>query len=489
MRQHRAPYDKKTFIQSCIGILLLTAAMKATGGAAFALMIPIAMFSLGAGKSPEQLIFILLLSISSILGNGYLMPKNMIYGLAQRGLFVGLGFVLMTQVAGRKASPTLTPLMGIMPYVAYMALVSVMGWCPMISYLKLFLFTTIFMAYYAIAIRSSRNELDLRKLRSMILAVASFFILGSFVAQRFGWAYVSFEELQGVPLDGTISLYKGLAANSNALGCILMLFSLTLFVDMLFSVQRVDYLYLANILCALYLVAKSGSRTAMGTLLLSAGFAFYCFLKTRTIKNVWKGRVMNWTLMAIIFGGSILLASSAGREKVMRFIVKNQNQNDVVVVNSENVLSSRQGKIDEGFANWRKSPLFGNGFQVSDDMKGFKTNGLASILSAPVEKCVWFAAVLEEGGVIGFGLFCLFLLTAFTKLIQRKAYIGATMLFSILCSNLGEFTFFSLSGAGGMQWGMVFVGLILDNQRLKDQRTLAIVRQNMAMEAQPPWAR
>jgi len=42
-------------------------------------------------------------------------------------------------------------------------------------------------------------------------------------------------------------------------------------------------------------------------------------------------------------------------------------------------------------------------------------------------------------------------------------------LFSLFSANFGEFTFFSLSGAGGMQWGMVFVGLILDGQRMKDE--------------------
>jgi len=464
MRREK-PYDVKSFRNALVGILLLTALMKATGGAGFAIMIPIAFFTLARNK-PEQLVFVLLLSIASILTNGYVMPKDMTYGICERALFVGLGFALMTQVAGHKQSPILTPLMGLMPYVAYMALVSIMGWCPIISYLKLFLFVSIFMGYYAIAMRSSKRELDVRKLRGMILAVSSFFILGSIVAARFPWAYVSYEELLETPTDGT-SLFRGMTANSNALGCVLTVFSLILFADMLFAIQRPVPLYIVNILCAFYFIIQSGSRTAMGSFILAVCFALYCFLKSRTVKTAWKGRIVRWGLCLVALGGALILISSTRRESVMRFIVKNQDKDSAVVVTKENVLNSRQGKLDEGMANWRESPLFGNGFQVSRDMEGFKVQSIKSILTAPVEKSVWVTAVLEEGGVIGMGLFCLFLLNVFPKLIQRKAYIGATLLFSLICGNLGEFTFFSLSGAGGLQWGMVFIGLILDGQRLK----------------------
>lgn len=467
MFRREKPYDVKTFWMSMAGILLLAAAMKATGGAAFALMIPISFFVLSRNK-PEQLVFVLLLSIATILTNGAVMPKDMIYGLSERGLFVGLGFLLMTQTAGHKHPIFLKPLLGLLPYIGYMALVSVLGWSPIISYLKLFLFTSIFMGYYAIAMRSSSRDMDIRKLRGMILAVASFFIIGSIFVSRFGWAYMSYQELLEAPVGGK-NLFKGMSNHSNAFGCILSVFSLVLIGDMLFSIQRPDPLYIVNICLAVFYIARTGSRTSMGTFILGLCFALHCFMKTRTVKNVWRGRVMRWVLLLVALGGAYVLASSAGREKVMRFVVKNRNEDAEVVVSTENVMSSRQGKIDEGIENWRESPLFGNGFQVSKSMQDFKVSSAKSVLSAPVEKSVWFSAVLEEGGVIGFGLFCVFLATVFPTLIRRRAYIGGTLLFAVFCSNFGEFTFFSLSGAGGMQWGMVFVGLILDGQRLKDE--------------------
>lgn len=465
MRKQRLPYDIKSFCLALLGIVGLIVAMKASAGGAFAIMIPIAFMTL-TGNRPEHLVFVLLLSISTILMNGYLMPKGMVYAITERGLFVSLGFILMTQVAGRRNPRLLTPILGLLPYIAYILLVSFWGWCPVISLLKIFLFTTIFMAYYAIAVRSSTKELDIRKLRGMILAIVSFFIIGSIFAQRFGWAYMTLEELTEAPTDGT-SLFKGMSTHANALGGILSFYALLLLADMLFLIQRPDKLYILNLLCALYLIARSGSRTSMGTFILGASFAGYCFFKSRQVASRWKNRVRSLVVLLVALGGLVILILPAGREKVKRFVVKYGNKDEAVVMTTENVMNSRQGKIDEGIANWRKSPFVGNGFQVREDMKGFKVTSLGSILSAPVEKSVWVTAILEEGGVAGFVIFVLFLLVVFPKLIKRKAYVGGTMFFALVCSNLGEFTIFSMSGGGGMQWGMVFVGFILDVQRLK----------------------
>ena len=465
MRQYRLPYDLRTLGLSLLAIVALIIGMKIIGGWAFALLIPIAFMTL-AGNRPEQLVYILLLSISTILMNGYFVPKDMIYAISERGLFVSLGFILMTQVAGRRNSRLLTPVLGLLPYIAYMLLVSFFGWCPVISLLKIFLFTTIFMAYYAIAVRSSAKELDIKKLRGMILAIASFFIIGSIFAQRFGWAYMTLEEMADAPTDGA-SLYKGLASHANALGGILAFYALFLLADMLFVIQRPDKLYSLNLLCALYLIARSGSRTSMGTFVLGASFAGYCFFKSRQVAGRWKNRIRSFAVLLVALGGLLILLSSSGRDKIKRFVVKYGKQDEAVVMTTENVIHSRQAKIEQGIDNWRKSPWVGNGFQVSEDMKGFKVSSLRSILTAPVEKSVWITAILEEGGVAGFIIFVLFLFIVIPTLVKRKAYIGGTMFFAFVCSNLGEFTFFSMSGGGGMQWGMVFVGFILDVQRLK----------------------
>lgn len=475
---NRRDIDAKAFFMTLVFWFGLIVAMKWTGGVAFVVLIPLALLAL-TRRDHEQLIFILLVAISTILTNGYLMPKDMVYSMSERVLFVGLGFILFTQIAGQRNSRLLTPFLGLVPYLLFMAATSLAGWCPIISYLKLFLFTTIFFAYYAIANRAANQDLNIRRLRAMVLAMATFFVVGSVLVKPFGWAYMTLGELELQVTAETTNLFKGVTTHSNALGGVLAVFALILLGDMLFSLQRVEPLYIINLLCAFFLIVKSGSRTAMGTFVLGAGFAFYCFLQTRSVKRSWHGKVVQIAFLGGLVLGALILGSSAGREKIVRFVVKQRDKDAAVQLTREGVMSSRQGKIDEGLANWRKSPAIGNGFQVSEDMKGFSISSLRSVLSAPVEKSVWFAAVLEEGGALGFGLFVVFLLCAIPTLIKRKAYIGATLFFSLICGNCGEFTFFSMSGGGGLQWGMVFIGIILDEQRLRRG-------QRAAFNAQPP---
>ena len=150
---------------------------------------------------------------------------------------------------------------------------------------------------------------------------------------------------------------------------------------------------------------------------------------------------------------------------------------------TEAIMSTRQGLIDRSLYYFRKKPLLGNGFQVSEAMSDLKLKGVSSVLSAPVEKGVWVTAVLEEGGVIGWVLFTGFLVVCITASIKRRAYIGASCLFLCTLTNLGEFTFFSMSYTGGFSWAMVFVGLALDVRKMKDENE-AIRREMMMREMQ-----
>jgi hypothetical protein len=142
----------------------------------------------------------------------------------------------------------------------------------------------------------------------------------------------------------------------------------------------------------------------------------------------------------------------------------------------ENLVSSRQFLIDRAVKNFHESPWIGNGFQVSEMQKDMRIVSWQQLLSAPIEKGVWVVAVLEEGGIFGMVLFCLFLLIAFGCLLSRQAFIGVAVLFVFVIGNLGEFTFFSMSSTGGLLWAMVFLGVAMDAARLKQE----------AM-AQAPW--
>ena len=173
-----------------------------------------------------------------------------------------------------------------------------------------------------------------------------------------------------------------------------------------------------------------------------------------------------------ILGLVMVVAVPSMREKFLRFAVKAGRDASAsrVEANFENITASRQGAMDACLANFRKKPLIGNGFQVGEAMEDDHRRGFWAYLSAPIEKGVWVTAILEEGGVIGLVFFVGFLACAFFTLYKHHAYITVGCLFSMMLSNLGEFTIFSMTYTGGFVWALVFAGVIMDAQRLKDQR-------------------
>lgn len=467
-------YDKK-FIYKCLaGFVAMMIAMKSTGGAAFIAIF--AIFIAGASKRDAvTLLYGLSMSMAMLVGNSYLMPKGSIFGLAQRSSMLLLSLMLVAQVFGQRKDRSLTCFSLMFLYLIYMLAVSFVGWCPMISLLKLILFTSVFLAFIGVAVTvaNSRKNLTI-KVRSMFLCVAIFFLVGSVflipfpgISQLTGEAYM--EALKsGADLT---SLFTGMTYHSQSLGPVVAAIGVALFADLLFSIKRPDKLYIALLLCVPILLWKTSSRTAMGTFIVGVLFCTQMFLSARGIKSRWKGKVTSALLMIAIFLSFMVLVLPSAREKAMGFIMKYKgSQVTSKEMNMEDLLVTRQGRWDEGIANWKRSPVIGNGFQVSESMIGMNVG--FTTLSAPVEKSVWISAILEEGGVFGLSIFLIFMVTCIIVLKSTKCYVGLTCFVSMMTINFGEFTMFSMSGIGGFVWAMVFIGVMIDIRRRKDEAGL-----------------
>lgn len=246
-----------------------------------------------------------------------------------------------------------------------------------------------------------------------------------------------------------------------------------LLADLLFSIRRWDKLYVLLLAICPFLIYKTSSRTAMGTFLIGSMVVIYFFMKARGITSQWKSRALSALFTIGLLAGLALCTSSGVRQGAMRFLMKWGDQ--TADVSTESLVSSRQGLMNSARYNFKKSPLFGNGFQVSAEQSRLKINSIKDALSAPIEKGVWVTAILEEGGVIGFALFMIFVFASWVILSRCHAYIGCSLLITFLASNLGEFTFFSMSYLGGFMWAMVFMGVAFDSVRNREaqQRTQA----------------
>ena len=466
-------YDKRLLMQGLFGLALLCLAMKVTGGAGFLLIFPLVL--MGFSKNKTGLLFWCILATTVLtMTNPNIAPKGSVFSIANRLVYLLVGGIMVLQVVGQRASKLMTPLLALLPYLAYMAMVSYSGWQPIIIYLKLTLFTIVFFAFYSVGnAATARANLGVAQLRSIFLCFAVFLIVGSVCLIPFpaiATLSADFYIMQGLPIPEG-SLFMGITLQSQALGPMTAVVSVMLLADLLFSVKKWDKLYLLLLLLSPLLIYKTGSRTAMGTYAAGLFFVTLTFMHAHGVGAKWKGKALSALFLIGMLGGIAFMATPSMRESAVQFIFKTRGAEVAKESKTfENLVSSRQFLMDRAIKNFHESPWIGNGFQVSEMQKDMRIDSWKQLLSAPIEKGVWVVAVLEESGVFGMVLFGLFLLIAFYCLLTRQAFIGAAVLFVFIVSNFGEFTFFSMSADGGLFWAMVFLGVAMDAVRIRQSQ-------------------
>lgn len=468
-------YDKKYLFQCLLWFGIVFGLMWVTNGAGFALVIPMILWCVLA-KKLDGLLFWLLLAVCSVIINPHIVMKAGGFPWMQRGVMLFLGCAMVINVMASPMYSVMRPYAGMFLYILFMMISSALGWNPLISYLKLLLFSFVYFAYLGVANQVAMSQrITSHKIRSIMLAVAILFVLGSVILIPFpGISQLKAEDFQlgRVDLSAFTSLFIGMANHSQCLGPIISSLSVILFGDLLFSIKKVDLLYILLLLCCPYLIYLTSSRTGMGAYALGMMFVAYIFLvKARGVGSRWKSRVFSCFMLMSALGMFAIMTLPGIQDKAARFLLKSTYV-DSRDLSSDVILSSRQSLMDYAMYNFRKSPFVGNGFQVSEEMSRLKIKDGARLLSAPIEKGVWVTAVLEEGGIIGWSIFVIFLIACIVKSIKRRAYIGASCLFLCTLTNLGEFTFFSMSYTGGFTWAMVFVGLALDMRRIRDEEIM-----------------
>ena len=457
-------YDKK-HLMSCLGwMVVVCLLMGQTKGAGIAIAIPMIFYGMIARRT-VILFFWTLMLICSVVINYNFAPKGMAFTVIQRGSLVALGCYFMVNLISRPKNRLVKLFLFLYVYIFYMCLSSLQGWNPFISYLKLILFTLIYASLVSVANRVGRDRMtSSREIRSVMLAIAVFFVLGSMILVPFPqYSQMRAEDFLDNPM--TVSLYMGMANHSQSLGPLVSSIAVIVFADLLFSIKRWDWLYVVILISCPYLVYKTSSRTGMGAYVLGMTYVGWLFMRAHGIGSRWKSRALSVLMSVMAIGGIVAMSTPSIREGVVKFLMKSSEVSSDVT--TENVMSSRQGLIDRALYNFKQSPIFGNGFQVGENMIGVRPS--TTILSAPIEKGVWVVAVLEEGGIIGETLFVVFLLVGIWGSAHRGAYMASAALFVAMLTNLGEFTFFSMSYTGGIIWSMVFIGLALDIRRVQDE--------------------
>lgn len=477
MRFKDLPFDWPTLRNMLIFFIGMLVACKFTNSAAYIITLPIAFWAIST-KNSTWLFAMLLYMSTSLCTNTFFIPKTGMMVQMQRGEMCILGLFMLMTIFGQKKALFMTPFFGMFFYLVYMIPVSAQGWAPIVSYLKLLLTFLVFFGFYGMAARvivDERNNIN--KIRSVVVCYGIYMM----VLSVFLWPFPSISQLNRAELTDaemwarlseSVSLFKGMTQHSQVLGPLAAMVGVITLGDYLFSVRKHFWLYDIIIACSLFCLVKSSSRTAMGGLIAGWGILAICFLRARGFSARWKSVVTQLGTAAIALGILSVLLVAPVRERVLGFVLKYGGQEaKLSMMTTEDILKTRQGKIDECIENWKKSPMIGNGFQVSEDMKYIKST--KDLLSAPVEKSTWIYAVLEEGGVIGEIIFCLWVLSVIILLGKRHAHIGLAGFVTFITLNLGEFTLFSLSYSGATMWALMFAGCVMDSQRYKLERIVA----------------
>ena len=489
-----AQYDKTAVLRYLLIAVATIVLWKITQGFGAILVTILVLGAVLRDKPIEMLFWVLFMTLSSG-GNRQIFSTNVVSVLTVRATLLLLTVMLASRlVAGRRETRLMTPFWGIMFYIAWECIVSAQGFSPVVSYLKIILFFSVFLAMFGVANAVNRStRTNAKILRSSILALIAIIILGSVAIIPFpSLSLMTDKAAIDAMLAGEVtSLFLGMTSHSQVLGTFAGIIGTFLFADLAFSVKKWDKFYMLLLLACPILIYKSSSRTGMGTLIGGIGMVCFLIMRAKGIGQSWKGKLTMTinTFVVVVALASLVVPSVRG--KVAKFALKWDNTGNTTVT-MEDVISSRQGKIDIALHNFKQKPLTGNGFQVSDDMQFEKRSSFTEYLSAPIEKGVWIYAVLEEGGVVGMVLFAGWLIVLFSLLIKRHAYIGASVFFAFLVSNLGEFSIFSMTYMGGFYWTLTFAAVCLDVQRMKSSEMPVFfvpIEQVMEEEGIDMWTR
>ena len=463
-------YDFKAFSKWVGVALLMLISLRFSFGYAAPLMMVGAVVALVRRRPIEVLFWILFMTMTSV-GNRAVFSTRFVTVLFVRLTLIAFVVLVADKIITARGAMLQRPFLGLFPYLLWEAVVSCQGYDQVVSHLKLILFVSVFLALYGVAngvnfVKSVKEP----KLRSAILAVVALMVLGSVALIPFpGLSMMSpNEDLLRMMLDGEVtSLFQGMCSHSQAMGPMAGVLGTFIFADLVFSVRKLDPLYLLMLIVCPVLIYKSSSRTGMGTFVAGVMMVTLMLVQARGLGTRWKGKIVSTVLIFIIVLAIAAISVPNFRAKMTRFVLKwSSSSNSSEKVNVQNVFKSRQNKIDIALYNFKQKPFTGNGFQVSEEMRYASRPTLLSYFSAPIEKGVWMYAVLEEGGIVGFMLFVGWLILLFPILYVRKAYVMAATFFAFLMANVGEFCMFSMTYMGGFYWALVFAAGTLDRKRL-----------------------
>ena len=419
-------------------------------------------------KLGESLCFYLLFPFLAVVNPMIIgfMPK---FAMITRLSVFMMTSILVLVALQRKGRHQL-PLGGIFVFLTVALISSMGGWFPVISYLKLLNFIVFIVGIWIGTRNLQRRPKDVFLLRTMFLAMIVVLVLGTIFTLPFPAVayYISLKDFfvsQGVDVaisklqEGQVmGLLTGMCNHSQTLAPMLSCATAWLLCDMLFLEKKVTKLHGGILFLMPILLYMTRSRLALFVLIV-IGVEVYFFLLPRLRLPA---KLRSHLNSAMIIGLILIIIGAILSEIQNRTVSRWLRKSDDVALDDRTlgdaVIQSRMSLLDQSLHEFRRNPLLGSGFQVEEAHPILYEMGLITLFSAPIEKGLLPTMVLGETGILGEIAFVLFLVAFWGGCKRKHLVVTFTLFVILLATNMGEATFFSPGGAGGILWMLCVVG-------------------------------
>jgi len=354
------------------------------------------------------------------------------------------------------------PILWMFAYCLVACLSSIDGWMPLISYLKLFQFVLFLIGLLFVARIMQQSDQGLYQLRCAMMAIAIIILCGSILVRfipSVGFSMmVARAESWGFDVTGAeiaksegITLFNGMVCHSQMLAPMVAMMSAWVLCDMILVAKRITWIHGIALAPTPVLLYMSRSRGGfLDIVVVMTTVLFVCVPRARL------SQVVRSKLALLVMGASVALVVVAGiaqvrNQAISRWLRKVEDVHGDTRTLQEAFTDSRSASIAYNLNDFRLNPLLGKGFQVVRGMdRAYRAKQL-SLFSAPVEKGVTPYVILGETGLLGAGVFAIFLISFYVTCLKRRYLSLLTLFTCYLTINLADSTLFS-PGGGGVFW-------------------------------------
>ena len=361
------------------------------------------------------------------------------------------------------------PIAWLFAYCLVACISSIDGWMPLISYLKIAQFVLFLIGLLFVTRMLQQSDEGLYQLRCIFMAMAIVFLWGSIFSgliPSIGYSMTIDRmaaygiEMTGEDLasDEGMRLFNGLTCHSQMLAPTVAMMAAWVLCDMLLVERRFTILHAVVLVAAPILLYVSRSRGGLLDIVAVMLMAIFVCVPRAQLAMAVKSRLMQLLFLAAAALVAIGVIGQIRSQTLSKWLRKTDDVRGDTRSLKEAFTGSRQFLIEYNLSDFKLNPMFGKGFQVMRGMEQAYRAKLITWYSASVEKGVTPYVILGETGLVGTGVFLIFMCVFYGTCLKRRYLALLTLFTCMLVTNLADSTLFSPGGMGGFLWITSCVG-------------------------------